>query len=1305
MATLLINNAVVDMAAKNISALSLTVSYDAPRQFVFEENCRHYSASYQNEAKVEYRNAAGTTVFLGRIKGIVKSGAPGNEAVQYSCFGLRTLAQEVKIVEQSYGIPRVAFNAEQDDEDYDAALSGMTVGEIIQWLFDNHADASAVVTKGLREAGVIAASPATGYVQAELDLLTAIPPKIALAGDNFDSAMISIMRYQKGWRFIAYPDTQVYHFVKVEDLTAATITYNYTDYVEKVQVNPNTSGRATAVKVIGPRKPTDTALKLSEGGLEESWDVAYEGDWTWDKSVTPGYEATYWRVYRRWRIVDPTKREMCAGLLQPYTGIEGLGTTKCPTFLVKRTNPDRWESVQFSADPANGYIYASNPQCEGNGGIAGMATPPTDVMLVYGYMGDPLTARWPAASFSGTAYESLDVPVTVETLLYDEDFREDAQTVDRLEVAKQLHAGASDIIYEGSADLLKLDWTYRNLGYLLNITSRTDAGVPITTGFESLKALISAVTYNFSEGDGTTTLQITTNYSAFADANLEEQLRLNQIEKDAREARIQNHRANRERYKYFCRWGWTGSNPPRTSTDALSGTLMKITERISATDYHAQPADKDGNATGDEVDVFNVGVSEWLVGDLVPVEQDMEGALVARAADLVGDDLWTQRDDTPVGYSQIKHIGPSATEATMGVGSDADGKVITQMSFDEKGHRSGGKARVLTGDLFWTEVTKPDANTLKVSHIGPSTAGHTIGGVGYLVQKLVTDLTGHIVTGDSATFDISGLAGPGLTWDVTALSVGMTTDPWLQAVVGADSTSLEHLGPQAAAYTGGDGSRYLPSVVKLDARGHGSTGDLGSYDLAGLAGPGIVWDDAAKTLSLGATGDELVTATVNADELEIVHAGPGAETASIGDAARYVVGMIGWDRVGHLVGVNCLSLDIGGMAGPGLVWNAGNQFSVDVQGDVWINAVVNEDSIALTHIGPDNPSATYGGDAEQKVVTELVVDATGHAVSGLGRTLTGDELWIMVTQPDANTLLVSHDGPDVVSSTFGDGSRYLPGIVNLDALGHGVSAGMASYDMASLAGPGLMWDDSNKVISLGATGDTWITATVNANQIALVHNVPGAVTIRDTTNQTGNTEFFAWRAQVYTDLAGHVWPTYGTRTGIRYWNTWYSDGLTWDPAPVYKMRVNVEAPIVTTGAKVGLSYDDTEFTLTGNMLELNKTYLAGDGLQATETNLNVHYSADTLTLDESSPRYLAVNMANMTTGAMRVSGHQFSVDYNPPIILDVQNKLSVQARNGVTIDVGGYVAANPTDGPYLLPTAIDGDGHVTSYVSKYLITA
>ena len=488
--TLTVNGSEQNLTTRRISLDLLQVSWKEPRRLVFVQHLPHSDADYTVEDHVAL-SVDGTTRFRGRIKRVELDGSPGDERVLYTALGLRESAVDVTVCDPDHGFPRVPFNAPPGDEDYDAGRSGKTIGQIIAWLFDQHA-------AQLRAAGVIAEAPATGYLSDDLDALDVVPPKLVFESQHFDAALCSLMRLQRGARFLADPETQTFRFRTLSSLPGKTLTYNSADKPLAALLKPSTRGRATALEIYGPRRPVNHTLTLDEAELTKLWDDELEDDWTWPKAFDPDNADTYARVYRRFQITAPANRPMARRLAEPAA----LGDTP-PAWapqVYRKTADDSWAPVPASFDFENGILLLAQPATVGDEYAEGDAACAEDLALVYAGLSDPLSVRVPESGYQGTAYSRPGNPLEVVRRIYDEAFIRPDQESDVADLAEELLAAYQDVVYAGTVKLAQLDWSLADLAHRLSFAAKDDDGDPVTTGFESLHAVLLGTTYDFAHG-------------------------------------------------------------------------------------------------------------------------------------------------------------------------------------------------------------------------------------------------------------------------------------------------------------------------------------------------------------------------------------------------------------------------------------------------------------------------------------------------------------------------------------------------------------------------------------------------------------------------------------------------------------------------------------------------------------------------------------------------------------------------------------------------------------------------------------
>ena len=223
---------------------------------------------------------SGELLFVGRVAEARGSSASSKSEVQsFNCRDPRWAARQV-VLEADDKVGAHYFNvyvAEADQtsdacvdtaptnapDEWDPDLQNMTIGEIIKWLFDRYLDE-------LRKYG--AAPPSSvPYVQAELDLLTAIQADISLHG-TFLSAIDALLKYVPNVQMIVDGSTTLWHFSNVTSLTAETIAMPV-DFATNLKINPDPDKCYTAVIWRGTKKQDadDVELSLAAGSLVPAW--------------------------------------------------------------------------------------------------------------------------------------------------------------------------------------------------------------------------------------------------------------------------------------------------------------------------------------------------------------------------------------------------------------------------------------------------------------------------------------------------------------------------------------------------------------------------------------------------------------------------------------------------------------------------------------------------------------------------------------------------------------------------------------------------------------------------------------------------------------------------------------------------------------------------------------------------------------------------------------------------------------------------------------------------------------------------
>ena len=223
-----IDSTTVDFAVKRVSLVELMVSLDSPRTLTFSQvGPAHWDGSYKPAQSVILYDSTSTPgvtdiVFQGEIVEREADGIPGQERITYKAMGPRYLADQVTVFDKppaSAGrLPTVTYNVKRGDPGYEETREWMPVGEVIKDLFANNSVA-------LKAAGgADSDTPATNYVEAELDALTIVPSEsFTFAGTGFTSAIEQLMEWVPDVVFFIDPTTRKWHFRSREDASSTGI--------------------------------------------------------------------------------------------------------------------------------------------------------------------------------------------------------------------------------------------------------------------------------------------------------------------------------------------------------------------------------------------------------------------------------------------------------------------------------------------------------------------------------------------------------------------------------------------------------------------------------------------------------------------------------------------------------------------------------------------------------------------------------------------------------------------------------------------------------------------------------------------------------------------------------------------------------------------------------------------------------------------------------------------------------------------------------------------------------------------------
>ena len=532
----------VDLEAERVCEFRLKVGYSHPATLEFTvRQAQHttpipaYAAiRFWDDAETDSSGAAfdsNNPLFLGFVENIDPA---DSLELRYKCHDptmraankipIMSTAWETPTTQGQGAVPRLILNptVDNDDDWTFAAGFNLTVGQMI----------ALILSYAKEPLETVYAAPGSGEPYEETDLagLEFIPQeKVVFTSEPIRSGVTRLIDdWAPEWRMLYYPGLRKWRFGNIG--ASPTVTYTLNDFsasvdhpVLKLNLDRSLDERYTAVKIYGPEALENVTVSVSGGGLE---DVS-------DGPVIDTYGAgAAVEGKNKWRIVDEDKRRMGALLPNPiYAPLEEVRIgpnawtqysmwTRTPTLMAKwadnSAGTDAWQSITgWVYDHTTGiidfkesYVYRYNANPEVSGGILQPNYEnPTDVMLIYPSFLEPLFVRVPETGFEGTAYTQHGLES--ELKIYDESlavgflFGTPVTSETRLEkfavIASAMLNTKKDVLYHGGMTLEGIDYEFHLLDRRVNIAGVDGDGNPITTGWESMKAIVTDVEYDFEE--------------------------------------------------------------------------------------------------------------------------------------------------------------------------------------------------------------------------------------------------------------------------------------------------------------------------------------------------------------------------------------------------------------------------------------------------------------------------------------------------------------------------------------------------------------------------------------------------------------------------------------------------------------------------------------------------------------------------------------------------------------------------------------------------------------------------------------
>ncbi len=537
----------VNLVTEKIADFKLQIGYSHPAMLTFITHQAHQLTPIDPYTPIRFWDDdgvdPGSTAFSSSnptFIGHVEEVNPGDDGqtIEYTCLDstarasnqipIMSVAWASASAEGSGAVPRLVFNSTIDNDD--------------DWVFTRtfNADAGTIIQTVLDDALLplrdVFAAPAASdaYVAADLTGMDFdAQEKVVFISEPIRSGIMRVLNdWEPEWRLLYYPGTRKWRFGDIG--ASAEVTYTLNDFtatnpILQLNLERSIEGRYTAVKIYGPEALENRDITTSGGGLNNTSTTLPLLD-----SFGAGGEVRGWD---KWQIDDATKRRM--GRLLPTAFLAPSGEwrfgdfafiqqsmwTRTPTFLAqyKKTSAgtDAWETVTgWTFDPVNGiidfkglYVYRYNPApAAGDPNYEN----PVNVRLVYPSYIDPLSTRIPTSGFEGTAKDDYDLEN--EMKIYDEMlavgflFGLPVTSATRLAkfdvLARNILNVKKDVIHMGGMVLEGQDYTFQLLDRRVNIDGVDGDGNAKTTGFETMKAIVTDVEYDYE--DQMTTVQFST---------------------------------------------------------------------------------------------------------------------------------------------------------------------------------------------------------------------------------------------------------------------------------------------------------------------------------------------------------------------------------------------------------------------------------------------------------------------------------------------------------------------------------------------------------------------------------------------------------------------------------------------------------------------------------------------------------------------------------------------------------------------------------------------------------------------------
>lgn len=463
--------------------------------------------------------------------------------------------------------PRVVVNAHNDaDADWTYSIAqGLSLGQIIRLLLDYQylplLHVGAAPGDGSPQGNELpydpdelgpswessssSSSSSTSSGAAAEGTLSFVPlEKVVLTGESISSAIQRLLsqwapEFKHRWE----PGTRLWRFVQLTQAPSTTVTYNDTSepvYPSGIDVRRSVERKAGAVKFYGPEGLEWRQYTWTNPDVESSSsDSPVNTLESIDPLATTDGSSNPIKCHQTFRVTDPDFTKMMprgaspvgmpgiaayqqdgSGNLVAVTAgpwVETYGPYVMARFKPSAAGDDGWLPFgNWKADFRTGTIRFGSTHCmvrpnPSPGSGEAEVQEPWQVSLVTPVLTQPISVRFPAFGYAGTAYTVGKV--AVEQRHYDEQlavaivYGTPVTTPLRLsrfrQLARQIHTRTKDIEHVGSIVFDGLDWRWLFLNKRANLAAKDDNGNTLTTGWESIGAYVTSVEYDIENCETT----------------------------------------------------------------------------------------------------------------------------------------------------------------------------------------------------------------------------------------------------------------------------------------------------------------------------------------------------------------------------------------------------------------------------------------------------------------------------------------------------------------------------------------------------------------------------------------------------------------------------------------------------------------------------------------------------------------------------------------------------------------------------------------------------------------------------------